>query len=73
MPVALDGCQARAFSLCADGKAAARNGFCIGFVNVRHGFFECRGIETVRDDRGPADDILSSGQFFGIVSASDKM
>ena len=67
MPVALVGVQARGFLLGADGEAAA---FALTkelFVEFAVSLLEARGVEALRENGGPADDVLSSAQLFGVA------
>ena len=60
-------CSRKGLFSCADGKAAAGNGFRIGFIHVWHDLLKGCCIEPVGDNGSPADDVLPSGQLFRVA------
>ena len=49
LPVALVGVSGKGLFSCADGEAAAGNGFRVRLVNVWHDFLKGGGIEPSRE------------------------
>ena len=56
----------RAFLL-GDGEAAAADLLGEALVNVGHDLLESRGIESLAQNRSPANDVLSSLHFLGVA------
>ena len=56
------------FFSCADTETTRRYLFGVGLVDFRHDLFQRSGLEALREDGGPADDVLACGELLSVTA-----
>ena len=51
---------------CADGETLAADLLGVSFVHLWHNLLESSGVEALREDGRPTDDVLTCGKLLGV-------